>query len=95
MPARQKSKKQSADAFRAGEDDQTSARRHLSSVLMFYIACGHVKCRRVRACVGDANECFLRLWPVVPEDPKIYIRATVKARHAGLSPAAAVAEAER
>jgi hypothetical protein len=90
MPARQKSKQQRAD-----EDDQTATRRYFCSFLKFYIACGHVKCRRARACVCDANECFLRLWPVVPEDLKIYIRAAIKAIDAGLSQAAIAAEAER
>jgi hypothetical protein len=95
MPARRQSKKQNAEALRAGEEQLGEARRYFCSFLKFYIACGQAKCRRVRACVGDANECFPRLWPVVPENLKFGIRVAAKARAAGLSTAETEAEIKR
>ena len=96
MPARQKPKKQiRADAFRAGQEEQAAARRDLCSHLLFWKVCGHKKCLRVRACVVDGKDCFDRLWPLVPEEVKIGIRALIKARQARLSTAETVAEIER
>ena len=96
MPAKQKPKKQiSADAFRAGQEQQAAAQRDLCSHLLFWKACGHKKCLRARACVVDAKDCFGRLWPLVPEELKISIRTTIKARQARLSKPETVAEIER
>lgn len=95
MPAKRKSPKQNAEALRDGQGLQTSARRHFCTHLMFWTACGRAKCLRARACVGDANECFPRLWPIVPDELKIAIRAAIKAKHAGLPPAEVKAEVKR
>lgn len=95
MPVSHKLKKRIDDAFRADKDNQIAAQRYLCSILKFYIVCGRKKCRREFACIGDPKECFEQIWPIVPENVKIFIRTTIQARVAGLSPAAAVAEAER
>ena len=39
--------------------------------------CPHKECRRRCACVGDADRCFKRFWPMVPEDIKVQIRAEI------------------
>ena len=95
MPANRKLKKRIADAFRADKDDQVAAQRYLCSHLKFYIACGRKQCVREHACVGNAKECFERIWPIVPEDMKIGLRAGIEAKRAGLSQSAIVAEIER
>jgi hypothetical protein len=96
MPAKQKPKKQiHADAFRAHREEQEKARRGLCSLLFFWKACGRKQCLRARACVVDADDCFSRFWPLVPEELKISIRATVKARQARLSPDETAAEIKR
>lgn len=65
----------------------------------FWLVCPKKPCRRARACVGDPTACFERWWRHIPEEHKVQLRATVKARFEGLSPEDAVraglAEKER
>lgn len=96
MPARRKPKMHiRADAFRAHREEEAAARRSLCSFLSFWKVCGRKKCLRARACVVDGDDCFRRLWPLVPEELKISIRAAIKAGKARLSPAETKAEIER
>jgi hypothetical protein len=96
MPAKRKPKMQiRPDAFRARREEETTAKRHVCSHLLFWKYCGRKQCLRARACVGDTDDCFLRLWPVVPEQVKIGIRAAAKARQARLSKPEIVAEIKR
>jgi len=96
MPAKQKSKNQIRDdAFQACQEQQAAAQRHLCSHLLFWKVCGHKKCLRTRACAVDYKDCFDRFWPLLPEEVKIYIRTTIKAAKARLSPAETEAEFER
>ena len=96
MPAKQKSKKQTgAAAYNAAREEQTEWRRGFCTHLMFWMDCGHKKCLRARACVGDGNACFNLFWPIVPENMKDGVRALIKARHAGLSQAETEAEIRR
>ena len=86
MPARQKPTKQArAEAFRACQQEQTESRRHLCSFFWFWKACGSKQCLRARACAGDADVCFSRFWPLVPQELKIGIHALIKATQARLS----------
>jgi len=67
------------------------------SLLLFWRACGHKRCLRARACALESNDCFRRLWPLVPEQLKISIRAGMEASAAGHSKpeiAAAIARAQ-
>ncbi len=96
MPARRKPKKHKrADYYRPHLERQQQARRGLCSWLMFWKACGHKKCLRAQACAADVNDCFDRLWPIVPERLKIGIRAAAKAAEARLSPAETMAAIKR
>lgn len=95
MPARQKSKKHGADAVRARDDELREARRYLCSYLNFYAVCGQPKCLRERTCVGDAMACFDRIWPVVPQDVKIFVRTLFKGKVDGLSVVEIGAEIDR
>ena len=88
MPAkRKKPQKQIRAEYQARVEKQQQDRRGLCSWLMFWKACGHKKCLREQACAAKANDCFDRLWPIVPERLKIGIRATAKAAVARLPPA--------
>lgn len=99
MPAKRKSAKQDhkkqLEAYYAGQEKAAAAHRKLCSHLLFWKTCGHKKCLRAQACVVDYKDCFDRLWPPLPEEVKIYIRTTIKAAKARLSPAETEAAFER
>ncbi len=61
------------------DPSDTSHRRYFATLLKFWIACGEARCRRAQACMGDYDECFVRLWRHVPEDLKTRMRATARA----------------
>jgi hypothetical protein len=73
--------------------EQREARRQICSVLRFAKYCGERRCRRARACAGDADACFLRFWPAVPEDIKNLIRQSAIFMQQGMPPREAVAAA--
>ena len=88
MSAKQKSAKRmrpDPNYFREHLENEVRARRRLCSSLGFWRACGHKRCLRARACGLKSNECYRRLWPLVPEWLKISLRAGMKAQAAGLS----------
>ena len=60
-------------------------RRHLCNTFEFWSVCPQSPCRRRKSCAGDAGACFERWWWVLPEKVKIFFRAGIKARIAGLS----------
>jgi hypothetical protein len=66
MLTKQQRKKWRA-AWRAGQKEREAGQRSVNSTMMFWKACGHKKCLRVRACAGDSEDCSRRLWPIVPE----------------------------
>jgi hypothetical protein len=76
--------------------DQKPDRIPVNNALQFWSLCGQPACRRARACVGDAEACFKRFWPLVPEEFKVWFRAGIKARVDGHSPreAAAIGDTE-
>jgi hypothetical protein len=84
-----------AIAARAGDNEQTASRRHMCSDLMFWKACGSKQCLRMHVCTGDADACFNRLWPLLPEEVKITIRATARALKNRLSKPEILAEVAR
>jgi hypothetical protein len=59
--------------------------RYLCNTFQFWSVCAESPCRRRKSCVGDADACFERRWWLVPEKIKIFFRAGIKARIAGLS----------
>jgi hypothetical protein len=69
--------------------DPEGWRRSVHNILCFPRVCPHKRCKRARACAGDARACFRRWWPVVPEAFKVEFRTIIKALHDGASPAEA------
>ena len=66
--------------------EDTAMMRALCKMLKFWRACAQKLCRRTHACSGDPHACFARWWPPIPEDEKVWFRAMIKARVAGLGP---------
>jgi hypothetical protein len=95
MPATPTYKKRmrATAAFYASQKKQIDGRRGLCSYLKFWKYCGHKKCLRARTCAGEGCDCFGRLWPIVPEELKVIIRAAAKAF--ALSPAETKVAIER
>ena len=62
----------------------------------FWMMCNEKPCARARSCVGETRPCFQRHWPHVPEEPKNWYRAFIKACAGGVSKqeAARLADAE-
>ncbi len=54
-------------------------RRGLNNALGFWRLCGTPRCRRNRTCSGDMHACFARLWPLVPDEQKEYLRGCARA----------------
>jgi hypothetical protein len=84
-PKRTKRKRPDPNYYRAQLEERVQARRALCSQLLFWRACGHKPCLRARACARASNDCFDSLWPLVPQEMKICIRASIEASVAGLS----------
>jgi hypothetical protein len=59
---------------------EEAARRKMCTGLTFWKVCRHKQCNRERGCSGDVDRCFNRWWPLVPENIKVGIRATITAR---------------
>jgi hypothetical protein len=76
------------------EDIESSVLRKTANLFGVYRVCGNAHCLRARDCRGDANACFDRFWPHVPEDDKIWLRVAVTAASNGSSPAEAAAAGE-
>ena len=55
------------------------SRRMFNNIVGFWRVCERPGCRRNRACLGDMHACFERLWPLVPEEEKEYLRGCIKA----------------
>jgi hypothetical protein len=56
--------------------------RRLNNYLAFWVICPSPACRRTKRCAGDAQACFDRMWPQVPERMKVEFRVSLKAVHA-------------
>ena len=80
--SKQKIAKQFQETLRANNAARDSARRKMATALWFWKACGSRQCLRARACTGD---CFLRLWPRVPEDVRFTVLSFMKANDPGRS----------
>jgi len=65
--------------------ERQERKRYICNGFYFWRACAEKSCRRTKACMGDAVACFKRCWPWVYEGDKIFFRAGIKARAAGLS----------
>jgi hypothetical protein len=63
----------------ARKREEEESRRQLCTGLTFWRVCRHKQCNRQRACAGDADRCFTRFWPMVPEETKTYFRAYITA----------------
>ena len=53
--------------------------RGINNALGFWRPCGQPRCRRNQTCSGDMHACFARVWPLVPEDDKEYLRGCITA----------------
>jgi hypothetical protein len=87
MPAQRKPSKQqiarkAMEQIRANDALRDAARRRLGTALLFWKVCGSRQCLRARACTGD---CFMRLWPHVPEELKFTIHSFIRAKVPGRS----------
>jgi hypothetical protein len=68
--------------------------RFKNTVYGFWRACAP-RCQRAKACTGEQpQKCFDRFWAVTPESHKEYIRALIRARAGGASPADSTKAAE-
>jgi hypothetical protein len=68
--------------------------RFKNTVYGFWRACAP-RCQRAKACTGDdPHECFNYFWAATPESVKEYIRALIRARAGGASPAVSIKAAE-
>ena len=56
-----------------------AGRRVFNNIAGFWRVCAQPVCRRNRSCSGDAHACFKRLWPLMPEEEKEYLRACITA----------------
>jgi hypothetical protein len=97
MPAKQKPSKQMIarkfqETLRANDALRDAARRRLGTALLFWKVCGDKQCLRARACTGD---CFMRLWPHVPEELKFTIHSFIRAKVPGRSRQQIEADMER
>lgn len=66
------------------DNEHTAALRQLCTQLRFRLACGRKPCRRAKRCTGDVQACFARHWPLVPEEMKVALRASILAAQAKL-----------
>jgi len=57
--------------------------RWLNNYFAFWVICQSRACERAKRCAGDAQACFDRMWPHVPERMKVAFRVTLKAVDAG------------
>ena len=73
--------------------EQREARRQVCSMLRFAKYCGDRRCKRTRACAGDADACFKTFWPAVPETIKNLIRQSAIFMRNGMPQREAVAVA--
>jgi hypothetical protein len=68
--------------------------RFKNTVYGFWGACAP-RCQRAKACTGEEpQKCFDRFWAATPESHKEYIRALIRARAGGASPADSTKAAE-
>ena len=95
MHRHRKSKLRKHDIALEGAAGREAALRELCSRLRFWKVCGGKMCQRAKACAGEAETCFSRHWPLVPQTVKVGVRAFVKASVAGLSKPEIAAEVER
>ena len=71
----------------------TATWRGICNVMQLWRRCRRSPCKRHHACgADDPQACYQQKWQMLPEDGKIWLRAGIKARVAGL-PAPAAAQA--
>jgi hypothetical protein len=68
--------------------------RAMCRALGFWRVCGKPACRRALDCKSDAQACFRRFWPEIPEASKVWIRAAIRASAEGLGRKAAAIAAD-
>lgn len=71
------------EIMRIENEGRDSDRWLLNNALKFWFACPNKRCRRARACVGDAARCHAIFWPVVPQDIKAWWRAIFDSKKIG------------
>jgi hypothetical protein len=82
-PATRTAAQQAAQARMDAE--QAAMRRWQCNLFGFWRDCEQRACRRAKRCSGDSVACLTARFPLLPEEIKIWYRATIKARCAGLS----------
>ncbi len=87
---RKRSKAKTTSQREAEEDDELADpevfARHKNNTLKFWRMCREPRCRRGKACLGEAQPCFTRHWALMPEHEKMWLRFAIKARAAGATP---------
>jgi hypothetical protein len=55
-------------------------RRNINNLFGFWRVCRKPQCRRSQTCSHDMHACFERLWPLVPEADKEFLRGGILAK---------------
>src|SRR4029079_9810309 len=63
--------------------NEDARRQRINNLLGFWRVCGKPICRRNRTCSDDMHACYARLWPLVPEENKEYLRGCILAARDG------------
>jgi hypothetical protein len=66
--------------------DYNQGMARFCTTLKFFRICGKPRCRRERACCGDAPACFQRHWAVLPDAFKLRLRLAFDFYRNGMSP---------
>jgi hypothetical protein len=66
-------------AYAAQLRREDAGSRMRNDIFGFWRVCEQPLCRRNHSCSGDMHACFQRLWPLVPEEQKEYLRACIMA----------------
>ena len=69
--------------------------RGWAGALSLWRLCGQGKCRRARACRGDARACFPRHYPLLPDGVRGWFECLLVAREDGMPFEEVIAELER
>ena|SRR5262245_23115174 len=72
----------------------TLVRRVKCTLLRFWTVCRHARCRRARACTGDADACFVDRWREMPGHLRVFFHTNIEALFDGASPQEAKRQAD-
>ena len=75
--------------------EREAAMRELCSSLCFWKVCRGKRCRRMKACTGDADACFTRHWPWLAADMGLLLYVQKKFAAAGIERPEIAAEIDR